>query len=542
MLRFLTVGLAKLLHSRKSRSAAATAGGGGGTDADGTDADGGDTASGTAPAKTNSTGGDADASTGDDKEMGFFEHLEELRAMLIRCLLAFVVAMVCAFYFAKDILTFMRRPLQRALADSSEAREAARTAAEKAAEAAQAAQDAAAGASAAADPVQFVSALANLLFNGELAPAAGSAATAPAAAAPALGALEKMVESASAIAAGQTTTTLKFMDIFTVLINIGVIGGIALSSAPVLYFAGRFVAPALTPSEKRCLVPFGVAAILLFFAGCAFSFFWLTEVSIKVMFHFIHMFGMNMVWVASDYYSLVTMMTLLVGVTFQFPLVIIILQYLEIVRTRTLFSKWRHVLVGILVGSLLVTPLGDPVSLSMFTIVLFALYMGAAGIGWLLVRGKIQKREREEAEYERQYGHRPRRDDDDADADTSGTGGDDDYADDYNYNDTDDYPGNYDSNYNPETGETTGEDAYNYEEDYGNDYTDDQPPTDETNEDATESADATESTDAAGSAGNAEDAADSATADTTGATGATGGDAAAAPNRPIPRGDLELVP
>jgi uncharacterized membrane protein YgcG len=122
------------------------------------------------------------------------------------------------------------------------------------------------------------------------------------------------------------------------------------------------------------------------------------------------MFNLTMPWLASDYYGFVTMMTLLVGLAFQFPLVVIILQYLEIVQTRTLFRVWRHVLVGILVASLVISPLGDPVSLSVLTGILFLLYIAAAAVGGLLVRAKIKKRDAEEAEYERTYGRaHPRR-------------------------------------------------------------------------------------------------------------------------------------
>jgi len=423
MLQFLTVGLGKLFKTRNTRRGAQNT-----TQAD---APAGETA------VAENGGGGAGA---DEREMGFFEHLEELRSMLIRCIFSFVLAMAGAFYFSKEILAYMRRPLREALASSPAAKAALESAAAKSADI-----------SDGADPVQFVSTLAGLLLNGEIPENAAGTGAAPVG----LDALENAVTSAAAVAAGQTTTTLKFMDIFSVLLNIGVVGGIALSSAPILYFASRFVAPALTPAEKRCVVPFCLSAMLLFFAGCAFSFFWLTPVSIKVMFHFIHMFGMSMIWIASDYYGFVTMMTLLVGVTFQFPLVIIILQYLEIIRAKTLFSHWRHILVGILVGSLIITPLGDPVSLSMFTAVLFTLYLGATFIGAALTRGKIKKREQEEAEYERQFGHRPKRDDDGA----AGDDGDDDYG-----AHTDDYSGvdTYDDSYNPES-----EDGYNYEDDYG---------------------------------------------------------------------------
>ncbi|MDR2862894.1 MAG: twin-arginine translocase subunit TatC [Puniceicoccales bacterium] len=313
-----------------------------------------------------------------EKEMGFFEHLDELRSMLVRCVAAFVISMAAAFWWAKEIFAYMRRPLQRALANNPHSGSI---------------PDAPSG----ANPVELINALASILINGEV----------PAATAPllpnALSAADATFAAASATASGNSMVVMKFMDVFSILMNIGLVGGIALSGVFILYFVSQFIAPALTPHEKKCVIPFCISSLALFVGGCAFSFFWLIPVSIQVMFHFVRMFGLTMPWLASDYYGFVTLMTLLVGLTFQFPLIVIILQYLEIVQTRTLFRLWRHVLIGILVASLVISPLGDPISLSVLTSVLFVLYLGAASIGGLLVRSKQKKRATEEAQYEREY-------------------------------------------------------------------------------------------------------------------------------------------
>lgn len=300
------------------------------------------------------------------QEMGFFDHLEELRSTLIYCIGSFAAAMGFAFWFSKDIFALMRGPLERALAHRGVVTDTA------------------------ADPVALIGGLASILLYGEL-PAGAASATGPA---------------ALAATAGDAMVVMKFMDVFHILMNIGLVGGIALSSPLVLYFASRFVAPALTPREKKGIVPFCVASLLLFVAGSLFSFFWLVPLSIEVMFHFVHMFGLKMPWLASDYYGFVTMLTLLVGLTFQFPLIVIVLQYLEVIQTGTLIRIWRQVLLGILVGSLVITPLGDPVSLSVLTGILFCLYLMAVAVGGFLVRAKQKKRAAEEDEYERGYSRR----------------------------------------------------------------------------------------------------------------------------------------
>jgi len=95
MLQFLTVGLGKLFKTRNTRRGAQNT-----TQADAPDGE---------TTVAENAGGGAGA---DEREMGFFEHLEELRSMLIRCIFSFVLAMAGAFYFSKEILAYMRRPLR----------------------------------------------------------------------------------------------------------------------------------------------------------------------------------------------------------------------------------------------------------------------------------------------------------------------------------------------------------------------------------------------------------------------------------------------
>jgi Sec-independent protein secretion pathway component TatC len=82
------------------------------------------------------------------------------------------------------------------------------------------------------------------------------------------------------------------------------------------------------------------------------------------------------------------MMSLLTGLTFQFPLALIILMWIEIVRPRTLLKHWRGMLFGILCVVALITPIGDPISLGILTSVLFGFYLGAVSIGSVIVRRK----------------------------------------------------------------------------------------------------------------------------------------------------------
>lgn len=179
-----------------------------------------------------------------------------------------------------------------------------------------------------------------------------------------------------------------FMGVWKVLMYAAFGVGIALASPVFLYETARFVGPALTDREKRGLIPFCVAALILFLLGAALAFLWLSPMSIQIWQHFAEGLNMEVTWQASDYYAFVVMMCLLTGLTFQFPLALIILMWLELVRPRTLLKSWRGMLFGIMVLVAMITPIAEPISLFVMTGILFGFYLAAVGVGTVIVRRK----------------------------------------------------------------------------------------------------------------------------------------------------------
>ena len=179
-----------------------------------------------------------------------------------------------------------------------------------------------------------------------------------------------------------------FMGVWKVLMYAAFGVGVALASPVFLYETARFVGPALTDREKRGIIPFCVSALILFLMGAALAFFWLSPMSIQIWQHFAEGLRMEVTWQASDYYAFVVMMCLLTGLTFQFPLALIILMWLELVRPRTLLKSWRGMLFGIMVLVAMITPIAEPISLFVMTGVLFGFYLAAVGVGTVIVRRK----------------------------------------------------------------------------------------------------------------------------------------------------------
>jgi sec-independent protein translocase protein TatC len=154
----------------------------------------------------------------------------------------------------------------------------------------------------------------------------------------------------------------------------------------VLYQVWAFVAPGLYEHEKKLAVPLVVAGTLLFFCGVAFCHFFV----FGQVFAFIADFAPKSITPAPDidaYFTFVLTMFLAFGVTFEIPIVVVLLVRFGLVTVEQL-AEWRsYVILGNAVVAAVITP-PDVVSMLALLIPMCMLY--EAG---LFVARFVQKRE-----------------------------------------------------------------------------------------------------------------------------------------------------
>ncbi|MFP4351753.1 MAG: twin-arginine translocase subunit TatC [Puniceicoccaceae bacterium] len=176
------------------------------------------------------------------------------------------------------------------------------------------------------------------------------------------------------------------MGVFTIMLQVLFLGGLALSLPFMLFALAQFVAPGLTQREKKVLIPSLAAGFFLFLLGLAFSFFIILPAALKVAITFNKILGMELLWGAADYYSLVVWLSVLMGALFEFPVVLIFLLHIGVLSVDSLRRQRRLVFVGILILSAVITPGGDPVTLLIMTAPLYGLYEVAIWVGARFVR------------------------------------------------------------------------------------------------------------------------------------------------------------
>ncbi|PAW65195.1 MAG: twin-arginine translocase subunit TatC [Opitutia bacterium Tous-C1TDCM] len=168
--------------------------------------------------------------------------------------------------------------------------------------------------------------------------------------------------------------TQKVMEVFSMIIQMCVLGGLVIAAPAILFFIGQFVAPALTEKEMRAVLPMCVSALILFLLGAAFGFFLLMPKTIQVAVELNQTFNLALRWTAGDYYSTLSWLVLGVGAAFEFPLIIVLLVWLGIMSTAFLRKYRRHAVVAIFVMAAIITPTPDPVTQTIFAIPLYALF------------------------------------------------------------------------------------------------------------------------------------------------------------------------
>lgn len=161
----------------------------------------------------------------------------------------------------------------------------------------------------------------------------------------------------------------------------------------VLYQAWAFVAPGLYTHEKKLVLPIVVASTVLFLLGIAFCYFFV----FGVVFDFVHKIAPASITVAPDieqYLNFVLTMFLAFGVTFEVPIVVILLARFGVVTLEQLRGIRPYFIVGAFVVAAVVTP-PDVISQLLLAIPMCLLYE----LGLFLARFVAKPKQADDDDY-----------------------------------------------------------------------------------------------------------------------------------------------
>ena len=175
------------------------------------------------------------------------------------------------------------------------------------------------------------------------------------------------------------------------VITVGVYLGIALASPLVLYQVWLFVAPALYKHERGAITGFLFSTVFLFLSGIAFGYF----ITLPYILHFMvnpgPLFRLQQEVVpmisVNEYFDLILLTLLCIGLMFELPVLIFFLSLFGIVTPKFLLKNFRYAILIIAIGAAVAAP-PDALSMLIFMAPMIGLYFVGVGVSWVVVRRK----------------------------------------------------------------------------------------------------------------------------------------------------------
>ena len=154
-----------------------------------------------------------------------------------------------------------------------------------------------------------------------------------------------------------------------------------------------FVKPGLKSTERKYSRGAVAAISFLFALGIAFGYYILSPMTIW----FLSTYSISDIIVnefdITSYVSTIASLVLGCGVLFQFPMVVYFLSKIGIVTPELMRKYRKHSVVVILILGAVITPSGDPFSLTVISLPLYILFEISIYISSVVVRNKLKEEE-----------------------------------------------------------------------------------------------------------------------------------------------------
>ncbi len=172
---------------------------------------------------------------------------------------------------------------------------------------------------------------------------------------------------------------------FMVTLKVSVFVGLVLALPVLFWHFWRFVAPGLMEREKRIFIPALLASVGLFLGGAGLAFFVVLPLGLRFFLGFAQE-SLEPVITIGQYFSFAVQITLIFGLMFETPLVILVLTYMGILSPKTLRQYRRHAIVGIAIASAVLTPTADIFTMLFMVVPLYLLFEISVALAGVIER------------------------------------------------------------------------------------------------------------------------------------------------------------
>jgi sec-independent protein translocase protein TatC len=174
----------------------------------------------------------------------------------------------------------------------------------------------------------------------------------------------------------------------SLVINLGLYLGIVLAMPWVLYQIWLFVAPGLYKHERQAVVSFIVSAFLLFLTGIAFGYYVMIPQVLTYVIHFANDGPIKPLISVNEYFNLILVILLGLGIVFELPVVVFILSLFGIVTPKFMLKNFRYAMLIITIVAAIVTPTPDATTMMIFMAPMIGLYFVGVLVSYFVLRHK----------------------------------------------------------------------------------------------------------------------------------------------------------
>jgi sec-independent protein translocase protein TatC len=167
--------------------------------------------------------------------------------------------------------------------------------------------------------------------------------------------------------------TLNVQEGFMTYLKVSLIAGFVLASPWIFYQVWQFVAAGLYPHERSYVYRYLPASLGLFLGGAVFCYYVVLPIVLNFLLAFNGDLGLMPQVRLSEWIGFAVLLPVMFGVSFQLPLVMLLLERLQILDVKTYREKRRMAILVNAIISMLLMP-GDPVSMMAMMIPLMILY------------------------------------------------------------------------------------------------------------------------------------------------------------------------
>ena len=184
---------------------------------------------------------------------------------------------------------------------------------------------------------------------------------------------------------------------FMLSLKLSLFAGIVISFPLLLLFTLQFILPGLKKNEKKALWPALLIGFGLFLAGVLFSYFFVLPKVLDFFYNYSQEMGVTNEWRIGYYISFATQFTLIFGLSFELPVVVMTMVRLGILNYEIMRNTRSYAILAIVVIAAIITPTPDIATLAFLAVPMIILYEICI---WLAYFYKRKEREQELKEQE----------------------------------------------------------------------------------------------------------------------------------------------